>query len=358
MYRSLSRRELPREKRGSRSADGGSRRPNGRFAALAVYPLFPILYPRVSKLRVTIHPDQRMVHAKAQPDALLGWMESLADPTRLRLLRLLERHELGVAELCDVLQLPQSTVSRHLKVLADQGWVRSRQQATTNLYTTALDEVSPPARRLWVLAREQTEGWATVRQDELRLERRLRLREADGQAFFARSAGQWDRLRAELYGHAFTRSALAALLPGDWTVADLGCGTGEVVAELAPCVRRVIGVDNSAAMLKAARTRARGLDNVDLRKGDLRAVPVDDAACDAALLVLALSYVEDVPAVLSEAARILKPGGRLVVVDLLPHDRDDFRRQMGQQVLGFEPARVEAWLREAGFGSIGARPLP
>jgi ArsR family transcriptional regulator len=111
-------------------------------------------------------------------------------------------------------------------------------------------------------------------------------------------------------------------------------------------------------MLKAARTRARGLDNVDLRKGDLRAVPVDVAACDAALLVLALSYVEDVPAVLSEAARILKPGGRLVVVDLLPHDRDDFRRQMGQQVLGFEPGRVETWLREAGFGSVAARPLP
>src|SRR5438132_1942684 len=116
---------------------------------------------------ITIHPDTAMEQLLDQPDALLGWMGSLADPTRLRLLRLRERHELGVVELCDVLQLPQSTVSRHLKVLADQGWVRSRQQATANLYTTALDEVSPPARRLWTLAREQTERWATVRQDEL-----------------------------------------------------------------------------------------------------------------------------------------------------------------------------------------------
>src|SRR5438270_13654014 len=95
----------------------------------------------------------------SSPDALLGWMESLADPTRLRLLRLLERHELGVAELCDVLQLPQSTVSRHLKVLADQRWVRARRDGTTNLYRTILDELETGARRLWLPAREQTDAW-------------------------------------------------------------------------------------------------------------------------------------------------------------------------------------------------------
>src|SRR5437764_15174380 len=89
----------------------------------------------------------------AQPEMLLSWMEGLADPTRLRLLRLLERHELGVVELCDILQLPQSTVSRHLKVLGDQGWARSRRQGTTHLYRTILDELDPAARRLWLLAR-------------------------------------------------------------------------------------------------------------------------------------------------------------------------------------------------------------
>src|SRR5437588_4514830 len=87
----------------------------------------------------------------SSPDALLGWMESLGDPTRLRLLRLVERHELGVVELCDVLQLPQSTVSRHLKVLSDQGWARSRRQGTTNLYRTILDELDVTARKLWLL---------------------------------------------------------------------------------------------------------------------------------------------------------------------------------------------------------------
>src|SRR3954451_18838064 len=118
-----------------------------------------------------------MIAAAPQPDALLGWMECLSDPTRLRLLRLLERNELGVAELCDILQLPQSTVSRHLKVLADQRWVTSRGQGTTNLYRMLPDEIDPAAKRLWSLAREQTQAWATLRQDELRLQRRLADRE-------------------------------------------------------------------------------------------------------------------------------------------------------------------------------------
>src|SRR5688572_21603237 len=132
-----------------------------------------------------------MVQNGAQPNALLGRMASLADATRLRLLRLLERHELGVVELCDVLQLPQSTVSRHLKVLGDQAWVRSRREGTTRLYRMILDELTAPARKLWVLAREQSADWATLKQDELRLTRLLREREVGGsQAFFAGAAAE------------------------------------------------------------------------------------------------------------------------------------------------------------------------
>lgn len=299
-----------------------------------------------------------MIAAAPQPDALLGWMECLSDPTRLRLLRLLERHELGVAELCDILQLPQSTVSRHLKVLSDQGWVRSRAQGTGNFYRTALEEMDAPARRLWVLAREQTEAWATVGQDDLRLQRRLTEREADGQAFFAGAAGEWDKLRTELYGDAFSRAALAALLPPDWVVADLGCGTGHFVAELAPCVRQVIGVDNSAAMLKAARKRLTHFKNVDLRKGDLEALPIDDATCDAALLLLALTYVPEPEQVLREMSRILKPNGKAILVDLLPHDRDDFQRQTNQLHKGFAPEALQASLAACGLADSHITPLP
>ena len=293
-----------------------------------------------------------------QPQRLLAWISSLADGTRLRLLRLLERNELGVVELCDVLQLPQSTVSRHLKVLGDQKWVRGRRQGTTQQYRTTLDELDPTARRFWMVARDQIEDWATVKQDQLRLDRLLREREIDSEAFFAGAASEWDRLRRELYGERFSTAALLALLPSDYVVADLGCGTGNLTAELAPHVKQVIGIDNSAAMLKAARKRTAGLENVDLRKGDLSAVPIETGCCDAAMLVLALTYVAEPSIVIGELARILRPGGRCVIVDLLPHDREDFRRQTGQMSRGLEPASVERMLDDAGFKKVTTRSLP
>jgi ArsR family transcriptional regulator len=299
-----------------------------------------------------------MASPARRPDALLSWMEVLADPTRLRLLRLLERNELGVAELCDVVQLPQSTVSRHLKVLAEQGWVQSRPRGTTNLYETKLKETDAAARRLWQLAREQTEGWPTVQQDQLRLTRLLAERAPTTQAFFAGAAGEWDRLRTELYGPRFSNDGLLALLPPEWTVADLGCGTGQTTAAVASHVARVIGVDQSAAMLKTARKRTAGLRNVTLRQGSLEALPLEDGCCDAALLILALSYVEDPVQVLREMARVLRPAGRGVVVDLLRHDREDFRRQMGQHCLGWEPEQLCSLLESAGLESAVCRPLP
>lgn len=292
-----------------------------------------------------------------RPQRLMAWMECLSDGTRLRICRLLERGELGVVELCEVLQMPQSTVSRHLKTLAAHGFVGSRRQGTTNLYRMAVDELDAPARKLWILSREQLASWPTAQQDEMRLIERLRQREAESQRFFANAAEQWDKLRSELYGDRFSFQAMLGLLPMDQTIADLGCGTGQISAELAGCVKQVIAVDNSPAMLDAFRRRVGPMDNVDLREGDLAALPVDDGACDGALLVLALSYAESPRAVLGEMARILKPGGRAVVVDLLNHDNDDFRRQMGQRCCGFEPDAVRGLLGDAGLVEVNVRSL-
>ena len=297
------------------------------------------------------------VEADTQARSLLARMECLADPTRLRLIRLLERNELGVAELCDVLQLPQSTVSRHLKVLSDGGWARNRRQATNNLYRIVLDELEPTARRLWILAREQIVDWATTRQDELRLRQLLHEKQTQSQAFFAGAAARWDKLRDELYGRTFAFSAMLGLLPGDWTVGDLACGTGQAAAEVAPSVKQVIAVDNSAAMLKAARRRTADLPNVDLRRGDLEALPIDDASLDAAMLLLALTYVADPAAVIQELSRVTRPGGRVVIVDLLPHDREDFRVEMGQARRGHDRTELEADLSAVGFSNIVHRPL-
>jgi ubiquinone/menaquinone biosynthesis C-methylase UbiE/DNA-binding transcriptional ArsR family regulator len=304
-----------------------------------------------------MYPDTLMDRKTAQqPEALLSRMSSLADATRLRLLRLLEEQELGVVDLCDVLQMPQSTISRHLKILADHGWVRSRRDATTHLYRSA--ELESGARRLWFLAREQTGSWATIQQDALRLRRRLRQRQDRSQEFFAGAARDWERLRSELYGDSFLPSAMLALLPSSYVVADLGCGTGQVSRALAPAVHRVIAVDNSPAMLRAARKRAAGFPNVELRQGDLASLPLEDASCDAAVLILALTYVARPAQVLREAARILKLLGKLVLVDLLPHDREDFQRQMGQQCRGFSTDQTREMLELSGFESIAIDPLP
>lgn len=291
-------------------------------------------------------------------DSLLAQLSALADPARLRLLHLLAEHELGVMELADIVQMPQSSVSRHLKLLSDQGWIASRSERTANLYAMRNGDLAASALQLWEVARQQSAAWPALAQDRLRLNRRLAARQLDSRAFFAGVAGEWERLRSELYGDRFTGAALCALLPRSWVVADLACGSGAVTAELAPHVGRVIAVDNSPEMLAAAKRRTAGLANVELRRGDLGALPLQNASCDAALLLLALTHLAEPAAALSELGRILRPGGRAVVVDLLHHDREDFRRRMEQHRPGFRIEELSALLAACGLRDVECRPLP
>jgi len=290
--------------------------------------------------------------------ALLDHLSSLADSTRSRLLLLLDGRELTVSELCGILQLPQSTVSRHLKALADGAWVSARAESTSHLYTMRRDELDAPARRLWGLVREQIGVTAAAVQDQRRLAAALAERRTTSQAFFSSSAGQWDRLRDELFGDQFHLAALAAFAGAEWTVGDLGCGTGQVTASLAPFVAQVIAVDGSPAMLQAAKKRLHGVDNVELRRGDLESLPIDDARLDAATLMLVLHHVPEPEQALAELARVVTPGGRVLIVDMLPHERENYRQQMGHVWLGFSDAQVRRLLGEAGFVDIRIVPLP
>jgi len=290
------------------------------------------------------------------PGAFLGWMELLSDPTRLRLLCALEKRELSVLELCEVLALPQSTVSRHLKLLSAGGFVGSRRKGTRSLYAFSPDS-APGARKLFGLARGELEGWASVAQDGKRLEAVLARRDL-ARKFFAGASRDWDGLRERVYGRSFGTEALLSLLPPSWTVADLGCGTGAVTAALAPRVARVVAVDRSPAMLRAARRRTEGLSNVELHEADLTHLPLAAASCDAALLVLVLAYQEDPGPVLSEAHRILRPSGRLVLVDAVRHADEELRRRIGQVHAGFDPDELASLLVAAGFPGATARSLP
>ena len=284
-------------------------------------------------------------------------LTALADPTRSRLLLLLDRHELTVGELCVALQLPQSTVSRHLKTLADEGWVSARAEGTSRRYTMSGLPLDDSARELWQLVRDQVSATPSARQDLLRAERVLQERRTTSQAFFSSTAGQWDRVRAELYGSRTDLVPLAALLDPSSVVGDLGCGSGQTSAALAPFVARILAVDESDAMLAAARARVGHHANVELRSGRLEALPVDDAALDIAVLSLVLHFVVDPAAVIREAARALRPGGCLLIVDMEPHEREEYRSTMGHLWLGFSVEQSTSWLESAGFATPRIVPL-
>jgi DNA-binding transcriptional ArsR family regulator len=271
------------------------------------------------------------MHMTAPP--ILDRLSALGDETRARILALLERSELTVTELASVLQASQPTVSRHLKTLASEGWVEARVDGRNRHYrmTPSLDET---ARSLWAIVRKEIGEGGVYAADAERARGVLEHRRLRSAEFFATAAERWD-------------------------VADLGVGTGSLAQALAPFAGRVIGVDRSREMLAAAGHRLASLPNVDLREGELEALPIGDTEVDVAVLALVLHYVVEPPSVLAEAHRVLRRSGRLLLVDMRLHDRGAlYGEEMGHVWPGFEPERVETWLADAGFEAVRAVPLP
>jgi ArsR family transcriptional regulator len=288
---------------------------------------------------------------------ILEHMSALSDPIRCRMLLLLEQHELTVTELCSVLQMPQSSVSRHLKTLADDHWVTSRRDGTSRFYSMP-DDLDAGASQLWPLIREQVASTHAARQDEQRVPSIVARRRAKAQEFFATAAGGWDCLRGDLFGDKFYLWALLGLVNPSMVIGDLGCGTGQLAATIAPYVKQVIAIDSSADMLDAARARVSEMPNVDVRKGEMEALPLDSQQLDAALLFLVLHYVPDPARALAEIARVVKPGGRLLLVDAQPHERVEYQQQMGHVWLGFSEKQISRYLTAAGFDDVRVRSLP
>ena len=296
--------------------------------------------------------------AAAPRTTVLDRLSVLADPTRSRILLLLDRHELTVGELCTIMQLPQSTVSRHLKLLADDAWLVARGDGTSRFYKMVSARLDHETKALWSVVRAQMSASPGATQDSRRAAGVLAKRRDKALIFFRDSAEAWDKMRADMIGARTDLLALLDLLDERWVVGDLGCGAGHISEALAPCVAQVIAVDESGPMLGVATKRLEEHTNVELRVGTIEALPIDDGTLDAAVLFLVAHFITDPSKVMHEVRRVLKPGGRLLIVDLMSHDRVDYIVQLGHVWQGFDGEQVKDWLLDAGFTSPKFRALP
>lgn len=285
---------------------------------------------------------------------LLQIYKALADESRLRLLRVLRHGPYNVAELCVIGQMGQSRVSRHLKLLLEAGLCRVKREGTWAYYDASGIKGDDLRSCQLDLLIDQGSELAYADEDESRRQACLEARRAKDLAFHDQVAGDWVSLRDELFGDgAFSERVLDSLGRPEG-LADLGCGPGVLLPRLAERAQRVIGIDNSNAMLDQARTTLRGqpdgvTERIELRLGALEHLPLADAEVDAVLINMVLHHLADPPAVLCEVQRVLGPGGRVVVCDLARHDDERMREKYSDQWLGFEQADLERFFEQAGF---------
>jgi ArsR family transcriptional regulator len=277
---------------------------------------------------------------------LVTYCKALGDPSRVRLMHVLLRHELNVGEIVQALGLGQSRVSRHLKVLVDSGLLELRREGLWSYYRAAeqgegrafLNAALPLLAHEPDLARDLEEAAAVVRE-----------RATATRRFFDAIAPEWDRLQRDVLGDFDLGGAILARMPKNATAADLGCGTGELLARLASKAMKAIGVDNSPRMLEIAAKRFRGNNAVSLRIGELTHLPLRDWEADFAVLSMVLHHLDQPAQALTEAARVLKFDGRLLVADFDEHAEEDMRASYGDHRLGFSRETMLQWLAQARF---------
>lgn len=301
-------------------------------------------------------------------DTLQRVFKTLSDPTRLRILALLESEELAVQELMQVLGMAQSRVSRHLAILREAGLIRDRRDGTYVFYRFALPEEGT-WREAWTMVRHGLADDATAHRDATALAQALEARAARARSFFDAVGPEWDALRKVFDDDVLRARALARLVPTGLRVADIGTGTGILALELAQLGLEVVAIDHSSRMLEAARAKfdQAGVGGVELRHGEASALPLEDGDVDAAFAHMVIQYLPSPAEAIGEMARVVKPGGRVVIVDFVAHEHEWMRQELGVHWLGFEPKLVKGWFEEAGLEAVhietrdelaGTRDLP
>jgi SAM-dependent methyltransferase/biotin operon repressor len=292
-------------------------------------------------------------------EALPKIFKTLADPTRLRILALLEQEELAVQELTDVLGMTQSRVSRHLGILREAGVVRDRREGTFVLYQLALP-VDGSWRAAWDVAARDLRADPAYSRDRAALASVLEARAGRSRSFFDAVAPEWDALRKVWSDDLLRARALGRLAPPGLRVVDVGTGTGVLALDLAHLGLRVVAVDRSARMLEAARLQLAdaGAADVELRQGDAGALPFADGELDAAFAHMVLQYLPAPGDAVREMARVVRPGGVVVVADFTPHERHWMREELGVLRLGFARDEIEALFGAAGLGELAYELVP
>lgn len=287
----------------------------------------------------------------------------LADPTRLRILALLEREELAVGELSKALGMTQSRVSNHLRLLREGNLLCERHVGSSTYLRLAAMDIGAGsdslAARIWRELRDGLAGVPEHEADLVRLDALLSQRGGD-RAFFDRLAGTWDKVAVGFATGQARERVASRLLSSDLVVADLGCGTGYLAQALLGATGRVICVDVSTGMLDAAKerlTRAPRGTEIEFRRGELDALPIADGEVDGVVAGLVLHHLPEIDGALAEMRRVLKPGGRAVVLELTPHREEWMRAELGDRHLGLDPSDVLEALRRAGFGDVTLDPV-
>ena len=291
-------------------------------------------------------------------------LRALADPTRLRLMRLIAAMELAVGELAHVLGQSQPRVSRHVAILAEAGLVERRKEGSWVFLRASLSgrdaEALPRAVARMLAAAEEADPVfaAAVGEDRRHLAEVREARERAAADYFARHAEVWDRERAMLAAPERIEEALLGALDDDLgAVLDIGTGTGRIAELLLARADHVTGLDKSPEMLRLARARLQDRQGVALVQGDFAALPFAPASFDTVVFHQVLHFAQEPAAALAEAARVLRPGGRLAIVDLAAHDREALRREHAHARLGFEEAQMERMLEKHCFAPKPVRVL-